>query len=64
MNEECRFLGCGTVYFLCEVAAATCSRWFLARGFFYPVDGGDMFLRNVGSHMKYTAPHLRKWHSS
>jgi hypothetical protein len=23
--------------------------WFLARGFFYPEDGGDMFLRNVGS---------------
>jgi hypothetical protein len=30
--------------------AATCSRWFLARGFFYPEDGGDTFLRNVGSH--------------
>jgi hypothetical protein len=25
--------------------AATCSRWFLARGFFYPEDGGDTFLR-------------------
>jgi hypothetical protein len=23
--------------------AATCSRWFLARGFFYPEDGGDTF---------------------
>jgi hypothetical protein len=22
--------------------AATCSRWFLARGFFYPEDGGDV----------------------
>jgi hypothetical protein len=31
------------------MAAATCSRWFLARGFFYPEDGGDTFLRNVGS---------------
>jgi hypothetical protein len=30
--------------------AATCSRWFLARGFFYPEDGGETFLRNVGSH--------------
>jgi hypothetical protein len=29
-------------------SAATCSRWFPARGFFYPEDGGDMFLRNVG----------------
>jgi hypothetical protein len=28
------------------VAAATCSHWFLARGFFYPEDGGDTFLRN------------------
>jgi hypothetical protein len=27
----------------------TCSRWFLARGFFYPEDGGDTFPRNVGS---------------
>jgi hypothetical protein len=29
------------------VAAATFSSWFLARGFFYPEDGGDMFLRNI-----------------
>jgi hypothetical protein len=37
--------------------AATCSRWFLARGFFYIEDGGDTFLRNVGSiHKIYTAP--------
>jgi hypothetical protein len=28
--------------------AATCSRWFTARGFVYPEDGGDTFLRNVG----------------
>jgi hypothetical protein len=28
-------------------SAAICSRWFLARGFFYPEDGGDTFLRNV-----------------
>jgi hypothetical protein len=25
-----------------------CSSWFLARGFLYPEDGGDTFLRNVG----------------
>jgi hypothetical protein len=24
--------------------AATCSRWFLAREFLYPEDGGDTFL--------------------
>jgi hypothetical protein len=41
-----------------------CSRWFLARGFFYPEDGGDIFLRNVGSHKIYTAPHPRRRHSS
>jgi hypothetical protein len=31
-----------------DVSAATCSRWFTARGFFYLEDGGDKFLRNVG----------------
>jgi hypothetical protein len=40
--------------------AATCSRWFLARGFFNPEDGGDTFLQNVGSHKIYTAPHPRR----
>jgi hypothetical protein len=45
-------------------SAATCSRWFLASGFFYPEDGGDMFLRNVGSHKICTAPHPRRRHSS
>jgi hypothetical protein len=30
-------------------AAATCSRWFFALGFFYPEDGGNTILRNVGS---------------
>jgi hypothetical protein len=45
-------------------SAATCSRWFLARGFFYPEDGGDTFLRNIGSHKNYTVPHPRKRHSS
>jgi hypothetical protein len=44
--------------------AATCSRWFLARGFFYPEDGGDTFLRNVGSHKIYTAPNPRIRHPS
>jgi hypothetical protein len=45
-------------------SAATCSRWFLARGFFYPEDGGDTFLRNVDPHKIYTAPHRRRRHSS
>jgi hypothetical protein len=30
---------------------------------FHPEDGGDMFLRNVGSHKIYTAPHPRRRHS-
>jgi hypothetical protein len=36
-------------------SAATCSHWFLARGFFYLEDEGDRFLRNVGSHNLYGA---------
>jgi hypothetical protein len=38
---------------------ATCSLWFLARGFFYLDDGGDTFLRNVDLHKIYTALHPR-----
>jgi hypothetical protein len=37
------------------LALASCSRWFLARGFFYPKDGGDTFLRNVGPYKIYAA---------
>jgi hypothetical protein len=33
--------------------------WFLARGFFCPEDGGDTFVRNVGSHKIYIEPHPR-----
>jgi hypothetical protein len=40
--------------------AATCSRWFLPHGLFYP----DTFLRNVGSHKIYTALHPRRQHWS
>jgi hypothetical protein len=48
----------------CRIWLTTCSCWFLARGFFYPEDGGDAFIRNVGSHKIYTAPHPRRRHSS
>jgi hypothetical protein len=50
---------------LAASSAATCSRWFFARGFFYPEDGGDTILQNVGSidHI-YTASHPRRRHSS
>jgi predicted RNA binding protein YcfA (HicA-like mRNA interferase family) len=44
--------------------AASCSLWFLARGFIYPEDGEYAFLRIVGSHKIYTAPHPRKRRSS
>jgi hypothetical protein len=37
-----------------------CSRIF----FFYPQDGGDIFLQNVGLYNIYTAPHPRRPHSS
>jgi hypothetical protein len=36
--------------------AATCSRRFLARRFFYREDGGDTILRNFGLHRFYKAP--------
>jgi hypothetical protein len=42
------------------VAAATCSSWFLALGFFYPEDGGNTFLRIVGSH-KATWRHIAEY---
>jgi hypothetical protein len=43
-------------------STGTCSRWFLAGGFFCPEDGGDAFFRNVGSHKIYMAPHPRRRH--
>jgi hypothetical protein len=41
-------------------SAATCSRWFLTQGFFYPEDGVDTFLQNVSSHKICMAPHPRR----
>jgi hypothetical protein len=32
------------IFRLVTQSAATCSRWFLVRGFLYPEDGGDTFL--------------------
>jgi hypothetical protein len=49
-------------FWLVAQSAATCSCWFHARGFFYPVDG-DTFLRNIVSHKIFTAPHTRRRHS-
>jgi hypothetical protein len=50
---------------LWQFCSCLLTRWFFARGFFYPEDGGDTILRNVGSidHI-YTAPHRRRHHSS
>jgi hypothetical protein len=50
-------------FWLVAQSAATCSRWFTARGSLYPEDGGDTFLRNVGWRKIYTAPHPRRRHS-
>jgi hypothetical protein len=47
-----------------DLAATTCPRWFLARGYFYSEDGGYKFLRIVGLYMIHTAPHPRRRHSS
>jgi hypothetical protein len=44
--------------------ATTCLCWFLTHRFFYPEDGGDTFLRSVGSQKIYTAPHPRRRHFS
>jgi hypothetical protein len=43
---------------------AICSKWFLALGFFYIENGGDMLLRNFSSHKISTAPHPRRRRSS
>jgi hypothetical protein len=45
----------------CSQTANTFPR---AKNFFYPEDGGDTFLRNVGSYKTYAAPHPRRRHSS
>jgi hypothetical protein len=47
-----------------QQTVATCTRCFLAHGFLYTEDGGNTFLRNVGSNNIYMAPHLRILHSS
>jgi hypothetical protein len=43
-----------------SVPKAPAARWFLAKLFFYHEDGGDIFLRNVGSHTDYTALYPRR----
>jgi hypothetical protein len=40
------------------------SRWFLTRLIFGPEDGGDTFLRNVGSYTDYTVLYPRRWQFS
>jgi hypothetical protein len=48
----------------CAQTAATCSGWFLARGFFYPEDGGDKTRRTSGTTAISPAPHPRGRYSS
>jgi hypothetical protein len=59
--EVCHFM---YILYQLYVAAATSSRWFLVRGYFYLEDGGVIFLRNVGLHNIYMAPYPRRRHSS
>jgi hypothetical protein len=42
----------------------TVSRWLRLADCFYPEEGGDKFLRNVGSRKIYKAPHPRRRNSS
>jgi hypothetical protein len=50
-------------YHLLGYDQLTC--WFLLNYFFFPEDGGDMFLRNVDSNSTdYTALYPRRWYSS
>jgi hypothetical protein len=43
-----------------NVLASRLLTLFLAHGFFYPEDGGDMFLRNVGYQNTHMAAHPRR----
>jgi hypothetical protein len=53
-----------TYFRLVAQSAATCSLRFLARGLFYPEDGGDTFLRNVSLHKIYSVLNPRRRHSA
>jgi hypothetical protein len=70
IDFQCSPLSISSCYYiagclrLVAQSAATFSRGFLARGFFYPEDGGDTFLRNVGSHKIDKAQHSRRRNSS
>jgi hypothetical protein len=55
------------VVIFCDIALCSpylTERWFLARLIIYPDDGGDMFLRNVGSYTDYKALYSRRWQFS
>jgi hypothetical protein len=39
-------------------SAATCSRWFFARGFFYPEDGDNTFSSEMSVHPRSTQRHI------
>jgi hypothetical protein len=39
-------------------------RLFFVRGFYFPEDAGDTFLRNVSSYKTHTTPHPRRGHCS
>jgi hypothetical protein len=45
-------------------AAKQLLRWFLVQLIFDLEDGGDTFLRNIGSHTEYTALYPTIWQHS
>jgi hypothetical protein len=59
-----RFGGTYCSIFRVEKPASEEPVWAGGCRFFYPEDGGNTFIRNVGSHKTYTAPHPRRQHSS
>jgi hypothetical protein len=59
-DEECRLLGCDTMSQSgSKRLTLSFSHWD-----FFPEDGGDMFLRNVGFNKAHTAPHPRRRNSA
>jgi hypothetical protein len=64
IGKCCHLLGYSVVLSVCEPMfrrLVPVAPYFLARLIFEPENGGDTFLRNVCSHMDYTAIYPRRW---
>jgi hypothetical protein len=46
------------------ILTTSAERWFVVWLTFDPEDGDDIFLRNVCSHVNYTALYIRRWQQS